>query len=114
MLLVDDAEDIREIAQIAFDLSGWRCVTAESGKGAEAALARAGKVDLVLLDYDLGPAENGLQVLELLRGRLDGTPVVFLTASRDTGGFVAAGAVGVISKPFDPMGIAELAARFLR
>ena len=113
VLLVDDAEDIREIAQIAFAMSGWSCVTAESGSAAAAALQNT-RPDLVLLDYDLGPSENGLEVLQRLQGQLGCTPVVFLTASRDTSGYMAAGAAGVISKPFDPMAIADLAARFLR
>ena len=110
VLIVDDAEDILELAQLSFELKGWASHPASSGDEA-LRLAISVKPDVILLDYDLG-RETGLDILARLRAEPQsaGIPVVFLTgadrpAERER--FLAHGAAGVVSKPFDPMALAD-------
>ena len=103
VLIVDDAEDILELASIGLEIAGFSCATARSG--AQALEQVAGQLpDLILLDYQLGP-ESGLDVLPQLRKKCL-APVVFLTAtSGEDQKFLEAGAAGVLAKPFDPMSL---------
>lgn len=107
VLLVDDEEDIRTIAQISLArVGGWETLLA--GSGPEALRIAAEKLpDLVLLDVMM-PHMDGPAVLAALRAdpHTAQLPVIFLTARvqrGDLGHFVALGALGAIAKPFDPM-----------
>jgi CheY-like chemotaxis protein len=109
ILYVDDEPDIREVASIAFSLDpGISVRTAESGREALAALREPSyHPDVVMLDVMM-PGMDGPATLAEIR-KLPGheeTPVVFITAraqSHELAGFLKLGAVGVITKPFDPM-----------
>ena len=116
VLLVDDAEDILDIAQIGFDMAGWECQTASNGTAA-LELACLHGPDLILLDFDL-PGENGLAILKRLRNeaRVTHIPVLFLTATTDEKqrcSMLGAGACGIISKPFDPLSLPQQVASYL-
>lgn len=104
VLIIDDAPDIVELAGIGMEIAGW---TFASASGSAEALQRLQeqKPDLILLDYQLGP-ESGLDVLPKLQAATS-TPVVFLTAATNPEPFLAAGAAGVVQKPFDPMTLAD-------
>ena len=106
ILLIDDEPDIRAVAVLSLErVGGFALDAAESGEqGIE--LARKGP-DLILLDVMM-PGLDGLETLAKLREDPEtaGIPVIFLTANSqpaDVQGYVEAGAVGVIRKPFDPM-----------
>jgi CheY-like chemotaxis protein len=107
ILLVDDEADIRTIAWISLTrIGGWNARVASSG--AEAlAMAREQRPDLVLLDVMM-PELDGPETLRRLRampGRSD-VPVIFLTAkamAHDDVRLRGLGAVGVLTKPFDPL-----------
>jgi two-component system OmpR family response regulator len=110
VLIVDDAEDILELAQLSFELKGWKCHPASNGDQA-VQLAASLAPDVILLDYDLG-RETGLDVLARLRAQAKSAaiPVVFLTGAdrpEERQRFLSNGAVGVVSKPFDPMELAD-------
>lgn len=108
LLLVDDARDIRAIVCLSLERIGdWTVVPVASGRDALDALASNGQFDAVLLDVMM-PGLDGPTTLRRLRdaGLPAQTPVVFLTAktqSSDRLSLAAAGAAGVIAKPFDPM-----------
>lgn len=110
VLYVDDEPDIREIAAMALELDGGIAVAScASGEEALAAIAAA-PPDLVLLDVMM-PGLDGPGTLARLREtpQGQGVPVIFITAkagARDAERFVSLGAIGVIAKPFDPMGLA--------
>lgn len=111
VLIIDDAEDILELAAIGLEIGGATSSTARSGSQALAELEKA-TPDLILLDFQLG-AESGLDVLPLLLQKCS-APVVFLTAAtKDTQKFLDAGAAGVVQKPFDPMTLASDLAAWL-
>ena len=111
ILLVDNEDDIRLIAEISLrDVGGFETLTAESGaEGIAAAIAE--QPNLILLDMMM-PHMDGMQTLQLLRAdeRTRTIPVIFMTARAqrtELESYVTAGAVGVITKPFDPMQLAS-------
>ena len=106
-MVVDDDDDIREIAMLALEtVHGWQVVPVASGVEALGVVARE-QPDAVLLDVMM-PGQDGPATLAALRAQ-DSTrdvPVVFLTAraqGRDRARLEDLGAVGVLAKPFDPM-----------
>lgn len=105
--MVDDEEDMRELASVFLEMTGaFQVRTASSG--AEAILqAETDRPDAILLDFMM-PGMDGPETLRRLRANssLRNVPVVFLTAK--TGENVVRdlkmeGAAGVIAKPFNPM-----------
>lgn len=114
LLLVDDDDSIRQIAQISLQRVGaWTVVAAPSGQAALEAAEADGPFDLVVLDVMM-PGLDGPTTMERLRaGPLAAeVPVVFLTAKLqpiDRERLRRLGAAGAIAKPFDPMALpAEL------
>lgn len=110
VLHVDDEPDIRDIAQLSLELDPRFEV--DSACSAAVALDRidAAKPDIILLDVMM-PDMDGPGLFRVLRERGDTSdiPVIFMTAAaqrvlvRD---LMAMGAIGVISKPFDPINLA--------
>lgn len=115
VLLVDDEDDIREVAQLSLEMvAGWEVLTASSG--AEAlSRAAAEQPDAILLDVMM-PAMDGPSTFRALQAHPEtrSIPVVLLTAKvqlSDRKRFDDLGVAGVLSKPFDPMTLAgEVAA----
>lgn len=111
ILLVEDEEDIRTIAQIALEEIG-KFTVQYCGSGKEA-LERVEtfKPDLILLDVMM-PGMDGLTVLQKLRKKPDFVhiPVVFMTAkvqANEITQYRVLGAADVITKPFDPLTLAQ-------
>lgn len=112
MLHVDDEPDIREVASMAMELDpGFELRSAASGEEALSILSDGFVPDVVLLDVMM-PSLDGPGTLARLR-TLPGheqTPVIFMTARaqvQEQNRYIALGALGVITKPFDPMLLAE-------
>jgi two-component system OmpR family response regulator len=113
VLYVDDEPDIREVAALSLQLDREIEVrSVESGPEALAVIAgSAWTPDVVLLDVMM-PGMDGPGVLKAMREPPIGaeTPVVFITAraqSHERGRLMDLGALGVITKPFDPMSLAK-------
>ena len=111
VLVVDDDDMIREVAKVALEsVAGWQVSTACSGEEARR-LAGQQPLDLVLLDVMM-PALDGPSTAVLLRAdpATRELPVIFLTAKSSLATEQlgrAANLLGVISKPFDPMSLAD-------
>ncbi len=108
VLVVDDDDHIREVAALALTVvGGLRVVTAHDGPSAlESALTD--RPDAVLLDVRM-PGMTGIETLARLKKdeRTAATPVILLTASlMPHDASPETDAVGIISKPFDPMTLA--------
>lgn len=106
ILLADDDESIRMVARLGLMRGGYDVTVVEDGTEALAA-ARAGAFDLLVLDWML-PGIDGIDVCRALKAdpATSALPVVFLTAASHDGAHdeaMAAGAAGVIAKPFNPM-----------
>lgn len=109
VLVVDDDLGIRELLTSALAFAGFDVATAGTVAGALDAMRRE-PPDIVVLDVML-PDAGGLDMLRVVRGAGDRTPVLFLS-SRDTVADRVAGlAVGgddYMTKPFD---LSEVVAR---
>ena len=95
VLVVDDDEDHRYLAQRRLELAG---ITVAGARNADEALASLDGVDIVLLDHRL-PGMSGLDLLPLIRER--GPSVVMVTGMGSEGLAVEAmrrGAVDYIVK----------------
>lgn len=112
LMHVDDEPDIREVAAMALELDPEISLTSvASGEAALDQLSAGARPDVILLDVMM-PRLDGPGLLAALR-RIEGlgeTPVIFMTARAQSGEvdrFKALGAIGVITKPFDPMALAS-------
>lgn len=117
MLVIDDDDHIREVAQVSLEaVAGWRVSTAASGReGIE--LARAAQPDVIVLDVMM-PDMDGPTTLACLRAdaATRDVPVVFFTAkvhAFDRARLDALGSAGIVAKPFDPMLLAGKIATLL-
>jgi CheY-like chemotaxis protein len=110
ILLVDDEDDIREVAQMSLEMTaGWEVLTASSGADA-LRIAAAERPDAILLDVMM-PGMDGPATARALRGSGDtaGIPIILLTAkvqAADRRRFDDLGVAGILAKPFDPMALA--------
>ncbi len=117
ILFIDDEEDIKTLARFCIELeSDWQLMTAASGQEG-IALAETEQPDAILLDVMM-PDLDGLQTLEKLKTnpKTKHIPTIFITAkaqASDRRRFYAAGAKGVIHKPFDSLTLASQIAGFL-
>jgi CheY-like chemotaxis protein len=107
IMLVEDEEDIRAVAELALEaVGGFTLKACASGQAAVATLDEF-LPQLILLDVMM-PGLDGPSTLRAIRehpGFAD-TPAVFMTAKvqqEEINGYLELGAAGVIPKPFDPM-----------
>jgi CheY-like chemotaxis protein len=107
VLVVDDDDAIREVAQTALELvAGWEVELAGSGQEA-VDLCLAYPPDVVLLDVMM-PAMDGPTTFAMLQAdsRTHDVPVVLLTAKvqpAERRRWEGLGVAGVLTKPFDPL-----------
>jgi CheY-like chemotaxis protein len=111
VLLIDDEDDIREVAGMSLEtVAGWTTMAARSGREG-VKIAAEQQPDAILLDVMM-PDMDGPSTFRNLQESLatKSIPVIFLTAkaqTREQRGFRELGAHGVISKPFDPLTLAD-------
>ena len=105
--MVEDDLDIQIVARLALEaVGGYTVATCSDGRQA-LRMAADFAPDLILLDVMM-PDMDGPTVFEKLReeAALREVPVIFMTAkaqAHEIEGYLALGALGVVSKPFDPM-----------
>jgi len=111
VLLVEDEPDIQKVIRLSLTLrGGYEVFIANSGVEA-IPLAEQLLPDLILLDVML-PELDGYQIYTLLKQNLltRAIPVIFLSAKaqcREIAYGLSLGAIGYITKPFDPMKLPE-------
>jgi CheY-like chemotaxis protein len=106
VLLIEDEDDIREVAQLSLEMVGhWDVVTASSGfEGIQRAAAE--RPDAILLDVMMADMDGAATFKHLKANPATRhIPVVLLSAkifdsSTDRNGLEG---IAVISKPFDPL-----------
>ncbi|HEV8264124.1 MAG TPA: response regulator [Gemmatimonadales bacterium] len=104
-LIIDDDRDLLLLVRKTLEfMAGWEVVTAASG-AAGIELARSAVPDVVVVDLMM-PEIDGYEVCRRLKAdpATAGVPIVLLTARRDLdqARLTAAGAAGVLLKPFQP------------
>jgi CheY-like chemotaxis protein len=117
ILVVDDDDAIREVAQATLELiGGWQVDCA--GSGSEAlTIAAQSPPDAILLDVMM-PGMDGPATFRLLQAdpRTAPVPVVLLTAkvqAWERRQWASLGVAGVLTKPFDPMTLPDQMAELL-
>ena len=116
ILIVDDEAHILQVLSLKLRNCGYDVVTAIDGEEA-LHIAMTSPLDLVITDVQM-PYMNGLELAVLLHGNKTTThiPVVVLTARGHTFATTdvqISNVKEVLSKPFSPRGIAELASKLL-
>lgn len=106
VLVVDDNEANRVLAQQTLEDEGYRVILAADGEAALAAFALSPRPDCVLLDVRM-PRMSGFEVCERLREMPASAevPVIFLTALRDVDTFdqaLRSGGDDFLTKPVRP------------
>lgn len=111
ILIIDDEEDIREIAALSLEATaGWKIMTA--GSGAEGiSMAVTEQPDAILMDVMM-PGMDGPTTFRTMQQNpaIAKIPVLLLTAkvqSVDQRRFASLGVAGVLLKPFDPLTLAS-------
>jgi CheY-like chemotaxis protein len=117
ILVIDDEEDIREVAQLCLEtVGGWEVMTA--GSGSEGlAKAEADAPDAILLDVMM-PEMDGPTTFQKLQENqaTQDIPVILLTAkvqAAEQRKFAQLGVKAVLTKPFDPLMLANQVAKVL-
>lgn len=116
VLVIDDESTVGVILRLAFGVRGHTTIWAEDGlTGID--MARAEHPDAIVLDMMM-PALTGYEVLRELRNtvELESVPVLVLTAitlSTELQRCLSEGADAVMTKPFDPLDVANSIDRLL-
>ena len=114
ILIVDDERDIRDLVAGVLSDEGYDCRTA-AGSNEALELIDSKRPSLVLLDVWLhGSPIDGLEVLDQIKAREPGLPVIIFSGHGNIDTAVAAisrGAVDFIEKPFEAEKLLHLVAR---
>jgi signal transduction histidine kinase/CheY-like chemotaxis protein len=114
-LYVEDVASNREVMAATLAGTGARLECAETGAAALATMDRCGSFDLVLVDLQL-PDMNGLELARRLHARHPRQRLVAVTAqvSAETrADCLAAGLLGVVTKPYTPASLFSEMVRWL-
>lgn len=111
ILYIEDEEDIASIAMIALqDIGGFNIMYCASG---EEALKNAESFDpdLIIVDVMMPEMDGPTTIRELKKNpKFQDTPFIFMTAKTQASEikeYLAMGAENVITKPFDPITLAD-------
>ncbi|MDJ0647416.1 MAG: response regulator [Xenococcaceae cyanobacterium MO_188.B19] len=117
ILVIDDDEDIQDVARVALEVvGGWEVITASSGSEG-LSLAVTEQPDAILLDVMM-PDLDGIATLKQLKANptTQPIPVILLTAkvqSSDRDRFAQLDIIAIIAKPFKTMLLADQVAEIL-
>jgi CheY-like chemotaxis protein len=117
ILVIDDEEDIQDVARVALEVvGGWEVFTASSGKEG-LLLAETQQPNAILLDIMM-PDIDGIATFKQLQANpaTQQIPVILLTAkvqSADRHRFAKLGITAIIPKPFKTMLLADQVAKIL-
>ena len=111
VLVIDDDDSIREVAQVSLQvIGGWEVLTASSAADG-LAIAGSEHPDVILLDVMM-PEMDGPATLKQLQSdpATQDIPVLFLTAktqATERHRLSSLGPRAVLTKPFDPMRLSD-------
>ncbi|QOY92679.1 PAS domain-containing protein [Massilia sp. UMI-21] len=83
ILVVDDSDEVRELAEAHLRAGGYRVLSAASGEAALEMMDRYGAIDLLFSDIIMPGGMNGLRLAELVRERQPDVPVLLATGYID-------------------------------
>jgi CheY-like chemotaxis protein len=100
ILVVEDNEDVRELAETVLASAGYAVVSAPSGEQALNVIDEGGEIDLVFTDVMMPGGMNGLQLADQVRARRPGTPILVTTGYMDELPATRGQRLDVLSKPY--------------
>jgi PAS domain S-box-containing protein len=116
ILLVDDEEDVRRVAKLMLEASGFSVITASSGRDAIEAFRRAAEdIVCIILDVTM-PEMDGMETLEQLRGVRRDVRVILssgFTVEAIASRFAGHGPAGFLKKPYDQVQLSKKVAEVL-
>ena len=107
ILIIDDEEDVKDIAQMGLEMAAdWNVITASTGKEG-LGLAENQQPEVILLDLMM-PEWDGKETLRQLKANLNtaNIPVILMTAKTESAiahELTGLDLAGVITKPFRPL-----------
>jgi PAS domain S-box-containing protein len=114
VLVVDDQEDVREVAGAQLEALGYRIMLAASGDTALDLMDKDNAVDLLVVDYAM-PGMSGIEVAQAVRGKSPGLPVLLVTGYAETGRINGQiDNARVLKKPYRMAELADAVERALR
>jgi CheY-like chemotaxis protein len=111
ILIIDDEDDIREVAALSLEATaGWEVLTASSGPAGIKAAGSTPQPDAILMDVMM-PGMDGPTTFRMMQQdpAIAKIPVLLLTAKVqgvDQRRFAGLGVAAVLFKPFDPLTLA--------
>ena len=117
ILIIDDEDDIREVAALSLEsIAGWEVIVASSGAQGLIRAAES-KPDAILLDVMMPGMDGPTTFRELRKNPVTSAiPVLLLTAkvqATDQRRFADLGVNAVLFKPFDPLTLSTQIAEVL-
>jgi PAS domain S-box-containing protein len=100
ILVVEDNEDVRELAETMLESAGYAVLSAPSGERALDLLDEGGEIDLVFTDVMMPGGMNGLQLADQVRARRPDTPILVTTGYMDELPTARGQRLDVLSKPY--------------
>lgn len=101
VLVVEDNDDVRELAEQVLGMEGYAVQSAASGEQAMLLLRDGARVDLLFTDVIMPGGMNGLELVEQARALRPGLPVLVTTGYMDElpqGG--RGGGLNILAKPY--------------
>jgi PAS domain S-box-containing protein len=83
VLVVEDNDDVRQLAECMLELAGYRVLAAPSGESALTLLEQHPEVDLLFSDVIMPGGMNGLQLVDKVRELRPALPVLLTTGYMD-------------------------------
>jgi PAS domain S-box-containing protein len=83
VLVVEDNDDVRELAESVLEMAGYAVLSAASGEQALALLREGARVDLLFTDVIMPGGMNGLQLVDEARSLFPRLPVLVTTGYMD-------------------------------
>lgn len=100
ILVVEDNDDVRELAVSMLGLAGYEVLAASSGEHALAVLEQLETVDLLFTDVIMPGGMNGLQLVERVREKWPNLPVLLTTGYMSELSHQAKPTLDILAKPY--------------
>ena len=118
VLIVDDSATMRMIVIKSLRQAGFDKITTIEAGGAKEGLQKiaAGNIDLVLSDVNM-PEITGIEMVKVIRTKFPKLPIVMVTTESSPEmrqNMEAAGANGVIIKPFPPEELQKVLSPYMK
>jgi two-component system cell cycle sensor histidine kinase/response regulator CckA len=109
VLLVEDEDMVRAVAERALTRQGYSVLTAENGEAALEVLERSGRPDLLISDVVM-PTMDGPTMVRIVRERYPDLPIVFMSgyAEEQLRKSIDLDNVAFLPKPFSVQQLAEV------